>query len=690
VFEDSGNNHTKGKKMHLKEVRISGFKSISNDIPQKIFLEDNMTVFIGSNGTGKSTVMEALCKLFSLDQNMRGLRVNDFYNNAGNEQLNKSLCVEAWFGFSKANADKLTIPPLLENLTFDDRSGEVIFRIRLEGTLTYDTNPLGDIDENIYIISSNDDEPVEDDKFKCSASIRNAIQLSYVPANRDPLTQLKYSSKAVLGRLLKSIEWSSESRGVFEKHANNLNSLTDENPAFAEIAASINKSWSSIYKGRFLSQALLKFPISNIDEILKLLQLQFTPDELGSKIDVEKLSDGQKSLVYFSLIKAMFDIDKNAREFLTKGEPCNFNHEKMRLPIFSMICLEEPENHLSPHYIGRIIRLVKEYGMYDFCQVILSSHSSSILSRIEPETVRHFRIDNEKNSTFISKLTFPDDADEASKFIKEAVKAYPEIYFAKLIIFGEGDSEEVIIPKLLELNSKNVDANSIAVVPLGGRHVNHFWSLMKDLQIPFITLLDFDIDRNGGGFGRMKYAIDQILENDSDVTGYVNDSIKDLIPSWDSASNPKDFTIKYDPGKPEETVKNISQLLERNNVFFSYPLDIDYSMISCFPKIYCEKDESFDERGPNKVSADNEGELIKSVLKKGNTGIRFNFGENYLEYFSWYRYRFLSNKSKPASHIRMLLKVFSTYGDEEIIAMLPSELKRLLDKATEILEGTLE
>lgn len=31
------------------------------------------------------------------------------------------------------------------------------------------------------------------------------------------------------------------------------------------------------------------------------------------------------------------------------------------------------------------------------------------------------------------------------KSIKEAVKAYPELYFAKLVILGEGDSEEITI-----------------------------------------------------------------------------------------------------------------------------------------------------------------------------------------------------------------------------------------------------
>ncbi|MDH8270666.1 exonuclease, partial [Klebsiella pneumoniae] len=62
---------------------------------------------------------------------------------------------------------------------------------------------MGDIDEDIWVVSTSDEVVEESSKQKLSAAVRNAIQVSYVPANRDPLLQLKYSSKAVLGRLLK-------------------------------------------------------------------------------------------------------------------------------------------------------------------------------------------------------------------------------------------------------------------------------------------------------------------------------------------------------------------------------------------------------------------------------------------------------------------------------------------------------
>ncbi|HBR2032802.1 TPA: AAA family ATPase [Klebsiella quasipneumoniae subsp. quasipneumoniae] len=673
--------------MQLKKIFISGFKSISNQNPQTIDLEHELTTFIGHNGTGKSTAMEALNKLFSVDNSLRSLSINDFHNaDDGKDEKTRSLIIETWFSFPKPKEGKISIPPLIEHLTIDKSDGNILFRVRLEGKLSFEANPMGDIDEDIWVVSTSDEVVEESSKQKLSAAVRNAIQVSYVPANRDPLLQLKYSSKAVLGRLLKAIEWVGGSQEVLEEQAAKLNALTKSNPALNEIAAAINASWGNIYKGRYLSQASLNFPLANIDEILKLIQLQFNPDETGNTINVDRLSDGQKSLVYFSLIKAMFDIDKKTRELISSGAASNFNPEKMRLPIFSMISLEEPENHLSPHYLGRIIKLVKDYGRNELCQVIISSHSSSILSRIEPEQIRHFRLDQISKSTVVSALTLPEKEDELSKFIKEAVKSYPEIYFSKLVIFGEGDSEEIIIPKVLELYSTEIDSHSISVVPLGGRHVNHFWRLLKSLQIPFITLLDFDIDRNGGGFGRLRYAIEQL----SIFCGGKYGKTKEKIPAWDDERDPTTFKLPRTDGDSY----NVVAALENHNIYFSSPLDIDYAMIEAFPDIFCEKDVVYGERGPKNIEQEEQEEqkkeLINAVLKKGNSDVRYEFSVDYLKYFLWYRYRFLSNKSKPASHVRMFSKIEEKYTPDEIKEKLPPVLIRVADKTVSLLAEVIE
>ncbi|MCD8551010.1 MAG: ATP-dependent endonuclease, partial [Shewanella xiamenensis] len=103
--------------------------------------------------------------------------------------------------------------------------------------------------------------------------------------------------------------------------------------------------------------------------------------------------------------------------------------------------------------------------------------------------------------------------------------------FSKLVILGEGDSEQIVLPKLLEHFAKDIDGHSISVVPLGGRHVNHFWRLLNSLKIPFVTLLDFDIDRNGGGFGRMKYVVEQLILMDEIKSNYINEKLFLISPT---------------------------------------------------------------------------------------------------------------------------------------------------------------
>ncbi|CAK1934041.1 putative ATP-dependent endonuclease of the OLD family [Vibrio crassostreae] len=679
--------------MLLNKLVISGYKSVSVEEPQTISLEKDVTLFIGHNGTGKSTVLEALNKLFAVDQSLRGLSPSDFHlPDAVAPETPRDLFIEAWFSISNAE-NHFTIPPLLAGLTASSEDGSIIFRVRLEASLSFDYNPLGDVEESIWVVNGDMESPSEDDKVRLLSAQRNAIQVNYVPANRDPLSQLRFSSKAILGRLLKAIKWTDEEKGHFEDKAHQLNELVTENSALMQIKQAINQSWCDIYKGQHLKEAVLNFPVGDIDEILKLLQLQFMPDATKNKVDTSRLSDGQKSLVYFALTKALFDLDTATRKALKDGVTSHFDPEKLKLPIFSLMILEEPENHLSPHYLGRVINLVKAYGSGDLCQSIVSTHSASLVGRIEPRQIRHFRLDNEKGSTRVQALTMPADEDEQAKYVSEAIKAYPEIYFSKLVVLGEGDSEQVILPKLLEHFGQYADGSSISIVPLGGRHVNHFWRLLGALKIPYVTLLDFDIDRNGGGFGRIKYAIEQLVNNEK-TSEFLHKNLIPYIPEWDSEKNPVSYMQSYECGAKVSLVEE----LEKKNVFFSSPLDIDYSMICAFPEIFCIPDTAYGERGPVEGKEDEEESeqkireeaLIKAVLKKGNSGKRFEFGDDWERNFLWYRYRFLSNKSKPASHVRMFSKLEDGYTSEQIKERIPPELKRLIERVIECSKQVVE
>lgn len=663
--------------MHLQKLIVSGFKNISNSAPQSITIDPKVTALIGYNGSGKSTLLEALSKLFSIDPTLRKISHKDFHcSHKEHVNSNRELFIDAWFSFEKDKHNDPSVPTLIEQFVLD-QDNKIIFRIRLEASISYDASPLGDIEENIYIICSAQSTPSAEDKIRLNASIRNSIQVHYIPATRDPLKQLSYSSKAILGRFLRSINWSQQELDSFSTTSKKLSTIANENPALTEISNAINSGWGVLYKEKYIKNIKLDFPLDNIDDIIRLTELYFTPDEHGLDVKTESLSDGQKSLLYFTMINSILILESKIKNSLIKGKELNFDSEKIKLPIYSLIALEEPENHLSPHYLGRIISLLSKYAEHDGCQLVFSTHSPSVINRVEPLQIRHFKSIN--GCCYINELALPKKTDEAAKYISEAVKAYPEIYFAKLVILVEGDSEQAVIPKILSVFNRDIDGSSISIAPLGGKHVNHFWRLLESIDANYITLLDFDLDRNGGGYERITNAITQLGKLKE--VEYIYSDICKQIPKWDDVSIPLDFTIEYEG----DEIVNIISKLEENNIFFSYPLDLDYSMIKAFPEIYCAIDESNNENGPQHSDSpsDIKDILINSVLKEGNKGSpHYISDDNYLKYFLWYRFRFLGNKSKPASHIRLINKI----AGNDLLNKMPQELKRLAAKVQTLLE----
>ena len=97
---------------------------------------------------------------------------------------------------------------------------------------------------------------------------------------------------------------------------------------------------------------------------------------------------------------------------------------------------------------------------------------------------------------------------DAHQFVREGLSSNPEIYFARIVVLGEGASEDIVLPKVFEAGGLPMDENGIILAQLGGRHVNYLWKLLSDLTIPYVTLLDLDLGAPPGWAGDvLRYAV---------------------------------------------------------------------------------------------------------------------------------------------------------------------------------------
>lgn len=319
--------------------------------------------------------------------------------------------------------------------------------------------------------------------------------------------------------------------------------------------------------------------------------------------------------------------------------------------MFTVVAVEEPENSLSPHYLGRIVNALNEMTSDGDAQALIATHAPSMLRRVAPERIRYLRLSRERTSC-VTHIQLPDATDDAHKFVREAVQAFPEVYFSRLVVLGEGDSEEIVLPRLLQAKGAPVDESAVSIAPLGGRHVNHFWRLLSALQIPYLTLLDLDVARYQAGWGRIKVVNDQLAKFEPKKVLPEDWS----LPKWNTKEAPVRTHHWFDDKK-----KSVFRELESRGVYFSEPLDLDFAMLLAYPDAY------------GVVKEDPEESTIKAVLGKSYHDAS-QYSKDEQELFNTYHQRFKLG-SKPAAHIDALAQL----TDEELLADMPVTLSRLAD-----------
>jgi len=634
--------------MKLEAIRLSGFQSFGLE-PIELSLED-ITYLIGPNGSGKTAALQALCRLFAFDPALRRVQRSDFHVPFDEEEVptERQLWVEADFLFPELAEDKdnSTIAPHFGHMRLDEPEGIPRVRFRLTATMGLD----GDIEENLVYVLDSEADGTPQNTAKVPRAERNHIQVHYLPARRDPADHITYSANALLGRLLRAVRWDAE-RDKIKGLTDQISDSLAANPSVNAFSESLKTTWATLHKGKFFADPKITFVASEIEALLRHLSVSFTPGHDGSLVDFSRLSDGQKSMLYLSLVLSSQAI---GRAVLAE-EDVSFDPDKLRPPVFTLVALEEPENSLSPHYLGRIVSALNNMVKNADAQALIATHAPTMLRRVAPELIRYLRL-TEARKTRVTSIKLPEKTDDAHKFVREAVQAFPEIYFSRLVVLGEGDSEEIVLPRLLQAKGTPVDESAVTIAPLGGRHVNHFWRLLSALQIPYLTLLDLDVARYAAGWGRIKYVNDQLAEYEPGKKLPAGHG----IPNW----NKDTYKVRDYP--------DYFRLLEERGVFFSYPMDLDFSMLLAYSEAYSVSEEVPD------------ASTIKAVLGKSHYDSS-QYSEYELKLFGTYHQRFKLG-SKPAAHIDALAKL----SDEELIDEMPGSLSRLADavinKLTELPE----
>ena len=452
----------------IKTARIAGFRGIENI---EVELEPT-TVLTGMNNTGKTSFLKALQLAIG---NRQFISQDDFF-------IKNNQCVE------KITVDLLIVPVDKNDQQADDflENWEILMttdRIKTDGIRNFvplRTVVTFDAIKNSYktqqsILSSWPEYHINDKYWFNSGNGKKTtfhfdeLPFFYMDAQRDILEDTKLRS-SYLGKMLSKIEYSVDDIQAIEKQIQQLN---DKAVSSSNI-------------------------LSNIKDTLNGLDVTMDSQSQGIEITpfTKKIRDLNKGLtIYYGDKQDSFSMEYHGmgtRSWSSLLTLKSFIHLLTRNAksessvFFPIIAIEEPEAHLHPNAQKKL------YGQINTIagQKIISTHSSYIAATADLKQIRNFYKDQQ---VCCGKIDITDlDSEDIRKIKRQVINTRGEIFFSKLIVFFEGETEEQALPIFAEkyFNKTPVEMGLDFVGVSGNGNYLPFLRFAESLKIPWLILSD--------------------------------------------------------------------------------------------------------------------------------------------------------------------------------------------------------
>ncbi|MEB0106831.1 AAA family ATPase, partial [Pseudomonas sp. MH9.3] len=290
--------------MLIESVVLSGFRCFAPR-PISVTISPKITTIVGPNAAGKTALLHALAKLFGVTRVQRTVRRSDFHLGPDDDPTSlesKHLYIEVLITLPElidGTATPETIAPSFRHMLIERPDDAPVCRLRLDAQWEDDGTVEGEVSQTLHWVDTLDDEPQEDKCHPVSVADRGLIQLYYTPASRDAAAQTQATAGALAARLLRAIEWSSDTEEAVHDATENLASAFEGEAAIAAITQALQTRWSALHDDVVDTNPRLSLVSRRFEEVVNKIAVMFEQGPDGQERSIEALSDGQQSLFYF-------------------------------------------------------------------------------------------------------------------------------------------------------------------------------------------------------------------------------------------------------------------------------------------------------------------------------------------------------------------------------------------------------
>jgi len=453
----------------IKTVRVAGFRGLGN---LEVMLEQT-TILTGMNNTGKTSFLKALQLALG---NRQFVSQDDFF-------------IQGRSVSEKIIIDLLIVPVDGDGKRFENFSEdwEILFttdRIRndidgkafvpLRTIITFDAIKNSYKTQQFILQEWPEFKQDDIDWFGVDNSKKTSFHFDEVPffymeAQRDILEDTNLRS-SYLGKMLSKIEYSKEDIKEIEEQIELLN----------EKAVSSNDI------------------LSNIKTTLKELDTAMDTRSEGIEITpfTKKIRDLNKGLtIYYTDRHDSFSMEYHGmgtRSWSSLLTLKSFvalrlkNAEKEKSVFFPVLTIEEPEAHLHPNAQKKLFGQINAISG----QKIIATHSPYIAATANLGQIRNFY---KEETVTCGRIEIDNlELEDIRKINRQVINTRGEIFFSKLIVFFEGETEEQALPIFAQKHfNKTPVEMGLDFVGVGG-HGNYlpFLRFAEALNIPWIIFSD--------------------------------------------------------------------------------------------------------------------------------------------------------------------------------------------------------